>query len=275
MTVMICKYCQKEFKAAPSVKRKYCSKSCSSYDQKIWERTPSYYGVKNKGFTGKKHSKETRAKISSACQGKGRPKGIRLILICKHCGGEFKVLPSHKHRQFCSKNCQHENRRTYKVCGVCHETFSSSSLTHCSVKCAGIAKRTRVKKKCLNCGKTYNVILTYKDISKFCGKECRDVYQVGGNNPAYIHGESRRKYPKEFNDTLKKEVKERDSYRCALCGSIHKNTPQKLDVHHIDYDKDNCVKINLISLCKKCHVLTNKKREYWKEYFNQNVITND
>jgi hypothetical protein len=40
------------------------------------------------------------------------------------------------------------------------------------------------------------------------------------------------------------------------------------DVHHIDYDKANCAKENLITLCEVCHGRTNYNRDYWK-----NILT--
>ena len=40
-----------------------------------------------------------------------------------------------------------------------------------------------------------------------------------------------------------------------------------LDVHHIDYNKENCKENNLITLCKQCNLRANKNRDYWYGYF--------
>ena len=40
-----------------------------------------------------------------------------------------------------------------------------------------------------------------------------------------------------------------------------------INVHHIDYDKNNSNPNNLIVLCKGCHAKTNFNREYWGSYF--------
>ncbi len=76
-------------------------------------------------------------------------------------------------------------------------------------------------------------------------------------------------YPKEFNNKLKEQIKKRDNFRCLLCGehSI------KLDVHHIDYNKDNLRINNLCYLCSSCHGKTNTKRDYWKSYLD-NLVNN-
>jgi 5-methylcytosine-specific restriction endonuclease McrA len=42
---------------------------------------------------------------------------------------------------------------------------------------------------------------------------------------------------------------------------------RQLDVHHIDYDKDNLSPNNLITLCRRCHVKTNNNRDFWRNYF--------
>ena len=80
-------------------------------------------------------------------------------------------------------------------------------------------------------------------------------------------------YPDDWTDTLKESIRQRDNYICQECG-VHqdelKGMHKKLDVHHIDYDKENCHPDNLISLCKKCHMKTNFNRDYWIEYFNTN-----
>ena len=57
-----------------------------------------------------------------------------------------------------------------------------------------------------------------------------------------------------FTQNLKKMILERDNKKCCLCGS-----DSDLEVHHIDGNFKNNSKINLITLCKKCHL--NKAHE--------------
>ena len=52
-----------------------------------------------------------------------------------------------------------------------------------------------------------------------------------------------------------------------MCG-IHQNElNRELDIHHIDYNKDNLNPDNLISLCQNCHGKTNYNRKYWIRFF--------
>lgn len=89
----------------------------------------------------------------------------------------------------------------------------------------------------------------------------------GEEHPNWLGGISNGEYPFEFSKTLKKEIKTRDGYICMICG---KKT-QKLAIHHIDYNKSNTNKHNLISLCISCHSITNYNREHWKLFLN-NII---
>jgi 5-methylcytosine-specific restriction endonuclease McrA len=70
-------------------------------------------------------------------------------------------------------------------------------------------------------------------------------------------GLSFQKYPQEFNDLLKHYIKEKFNRKCALC----KKNKKLLDVHHINYDKNDCKEENLILLCRSCHTKTNIKEK--------------
>lgn len=48
----------------------------------------------------------------------------------------------------------------------------------------------------------------------------------------------------------------------------------EIDVHHIDYNKNNNNKDNLISLCISCHVKSNWKRKDWMKYCQRKIVFN-
>ena len=78
-------------------------------------------------------------------------------------------------------------------------------------------------------------------------------------------GKSAFPYAVGWNQTLREKIKERDLHLCQnpLCD----HTFLVLDVHHIDYDKQNNKEKNLITLCKRCHGKTQKNRKYWIKYY--------
>ena len=81
-------------------------------------------------------------------------------------------------------------------------------------------------------------------------------------------------YPKGWREDLKEVIRNRDRRKCQLCGKTELEEKRKLQVHHIDYNKNNLNINNLISLCISCHIKTNTKRNYWIKYFETYVKPN-
>jgi len=96
----------------------------------------------------------------------------------------------------------------------------------------------------------------------------------GEKNPNWQGGISDILYPDDWTDILRESIRQRDGYICQMCG-IHQDELngfyKKIDIHHIDYNKDNLNPKNLISLCRGCHLKTNYNREYWINYFKGRV----
>lgn len=125
-------------------------------------------------------------------------------------------------------------------------------------------------------------------IKRWQDPETRDRYRVaavnrwqdpqqrekrsGENNPRWRGGISRLPYPFEFNENLKERIRERDNHQCQLCGIPQAECIMALDVHHIDYDKENLADENLISLCKPCNARVNGNRDYWTKYFQGKML---
>jgi hypothetical protein len=78
------------------------------------------------------------------------------------------------------------------------------------------------------------------------------------------NGLSLKPYPTVFNYELRSYIRNRDDYICIICKLPESAFNRNLDVHHIDYNKENCQEDNLISLCQNCHQHTNGNRDYWK-----------
>ena len=74
-----------------------------------------------------------------------------------------------------------------------------------------------------------------------------------------------------FNEKLREKIRARDEYKCRFCSrTAEQNLSEfgcKLNVHHIDYRKDNNGEDNLITLCKSCHSHTCTDREFWQFFY--------
>ncbi len=129
------------------------------------------------------------------------------------------------------------------------------------------------KPKCINCNKL---------LSDYNAKRCRSceikyLFQIGklntkgNNNGNWNGGKSFEPYSLEWTKELKESIRKRDNYDCQNCGMTEEEhlivIGKVLCIHHIDYNKKNCTKNNLITLCHWCNLRANLNRDYWKEYY--------
>jgi len=96
--------------------------------------------------------------------------------------------------------------------------------------------------------------------------------QAREKNPNWRGGISFEPYTPEFNRQLKELIRQRDGYKCQLCGMPEIENIERLSIHHIDYIKKNCLPDNLIALCRSCNGKVNSNRDYWTEYFKEKIL---
>jgi len=208
---------------------------------------------------------------------------MSLTLICKKCQKEFKVSEHEKNRLFCSKKCQlNFVRKVGQIknvsnCLVCNKEFEHyGERVVCSKEClAKYQSEQRLNENnpswidnkekaiCKRCGKEFEYTRRNLHVGQkrvFCSLNCsrnngnnKEIHDNVGGNHKYVFG---------FNKKLKNKIKERDNNCCQLCGET-----KNLKIHHIDYNKNNIEENNLITLCKKCHNITNFNREFWLQTF--------
>ena len=94
-------------------------------------------------------------------------------------------------------------------------------------------------------------------------------FKKGKENPNWNNGSSFEPYGLEFNNDLREGIRNRDRRKCQLCEKTDLEEGKKLSIHHINYNKQNNNPDNLISLCWKCHLKTNKNRDYWIKFLKQ------
>jgi len=93
--------------------------------------------------------------------------------------------------------------------------------------------------------------------------------RIGAKNNLWKGGIANSPYSSLFTKQLRELIRMRDDYKCRLCRVPQIECLSILDVHHIDYDKQNCLPENLISLCRSCHLKTNHNRDYWLNFFSE------
>jgi len=224
------------------------------------------------------------------------------IYKCDYCGKGVKQNKNYvKEYVFCNMECKklhtqkrREIKKYFKSLKVLCKTPSCSNLVSINTK-SGLCGSCAIKEAYKN-----NPDLRQKASERakerfkipqnntMYGKKRPDMKLVnkmirekgllkGKNNPNWQNGIGKLPYPFEFNNELKLKIRKRDNYTCQNpnCNITEEEYiivfGCKLSVHHIDYDKSNCLEDNLITLCNQCNAKANFNREYWQEYYKNKI----
>jgi len=164
----------------------------------------------------------------------GRYKDGRTARIC-YCKLCDKKISNYQHK-FCV-DCQHKNQEIIinkqdLIKFYINKQWSAVKIGH-YFKCS--------KRPVLRLLKKYKIHIRTRSENQ--------SLKVGDKSPLW-KGKIHREYFR-FNDNLKNKIRERNNYQCQICfGKFNSN---KLDVHHIDLNRENIAKTNLVSLCETCH----------------------
>jgi hypothetical protein len=113
---------------------------------------------------------------------------------------------------------------------------------------------------------------TKTHLCKPCAMKHREITNTTRQKLSLSHGGTGipyefDEYGADFDSSLKEQIRQKDHYKCQICGCSQLENGRQLDIHHIDYNKKNNKFYNLITLCISCHSKTNFNRTYWKEFF--------
>ena len=178
------------------------------------------------------------------------------IVSCHICGKEKSVFPSRlKHKyQFCSRGCKGKWTSLNNM-GKNNPRYSPKIKT----KCAICSKPMKVNQSRIP--ETGRV---------FCGADCQKEFLrerfSGELNPNWCGGASFEPYCTIWKQPeFRKDILERDNYRCQNPDCWCKF--DRLDLHHIDYDKKNCHPDNIVTLCISCNARANVEREWHTSWY--------
>jgi hypothetical protein len=154
---------------------------------------------------------------------------------------------------------------------------SGKSLRSGNTKsCGCLAGRPQVVKICPVCGKEFRVKQACLDrgCGKYCSVKCMGIDKRGDKNILWKGGVSFGKYCEKFNKTKKEEIRAKYGRVCFICGKNEEENGRKLDVHHVDYSKNQGCDGNkwaLIPLCKSCHAKTGNNRSVWNAILSHKI----
>lgn len=242
----ICEICQKEFhklgvhKANAHVN---LALECSICGKEGFKNT--------KGLGAHKaaiHNEQTRARILSGLE-TGRQE-----VVCKICGEKCKIARSLKvhmimqHESAEVKEKFQEQKRQEQLKKMADPELKARMLSGLLVedRSSFYSEERRLK--------------AAENLSKL-RKEHPEWKMIGPN--AYsekmklLFPRESGDYPFEWNQDLKKQIRDRDNWACQDCGKTQnelRKSHRRLAIHHIDTNKDNLAFENLVTLCFPCHM---------------------
>ncbi len=138
----------------------------------------------------------------------------------------------------------------YVTCEICRERLIRMTLVHLGYH--GFKSFVEYREKY-----PHAKIISDKDKERNSGE----------NNYGWNGGTTFDPYPITFTETFKMMIKERDNFTCQKCGKGELEYGEILCVHHIDYNRQNTVKKNCITLCRGDNGRVNINRKYWINHF--------
>lgn len=277
----VCPICGTVFSTARR-NAKYCSNECrylGHMGRTLYEKTCHVCG--ERFVSTRQDAKYCSQKCTGvAKRGVPSPKkgmfGFVPTRMCVQCG---KIFHAHTDTaKFCSVKCKNDARRGVSIgggfvhkCLQCNLVFISGEAKsiYCSVECYYISKKgkkhTPESIKNMSGHTPWNKGTRGEYTDDYRAKISKNHKDVSGsNNPAWRGGISFEPYCKDFNGATKERIRDRDNRTCQLCYVAEGE--EKLSVHHIHYDKENC-NPDMISLCRACHSKVHANRDYYEALF--------
>lgn len=200
-----------------------------------------------------------------------------MIVKCNSCGADTSKQPRDIKRNktgnfYCSRECANKGysnkyRKIETVkCENCSSNFEirakykREETKFCSQKCNAQykSKKSNIVVGCTLCGIKIEKIKSLSKGNNFCSMRCKNKFHrmamKGSGNPRYVDGRNTKPYHEGWNTGFKEHIRELHGRKCILCSIEEEKLKFKLDIHHIDFDKQNPKLENLAPLCKKCHL---------------------
>ncbi len=191
---------------------------------------------------------------------------------CEHCDSEFETFPSRIKKglaKYCSAQCRinamNKRKAVDLVCARCGKQYNTpksraiAKVNYCSREC-WIKRSVWIEFKCEQCNKAF--VLAPKTAqarnARYCSKKCMGLAWRGEDSPSWKGGYYDSEHLKlraspEYKE-WRKDVFERDKYKCRKCGD---DKGGNLHAHHI-YSIARFVEYGLegsngLTFCNSCH----------------------
>jgi DNA-directed RNA polymerase subunit RPC12/RpoP len=163
---------------------------------------------------------------------------------------------------------------THKICGRCQKDLPVSEFHK--------HNKDYFQPDCKKCQ-----VKTYKQYVEVHREEIKK-YQIEWNHRtgrSNFYGQGKRpklnrpirfgvkgnSYPFNWNE-IRAKIYQRDNWTCQDCG-CKCHTKGQIQCHHIDYNTENNLEINLITLCNRCHAITSvTNKDFFIWYYENKIL---
>lgn len=218
----------------------YSQRTCMTCGQRVWRKSTS----------------------CRECYQKQRRANMLIELTCAHCGEKFNKLRAEYEKQlirghrffYCTHahSVAHYSEKYHHQCSRCHRP-ALTARKFCSPECRQTTAREA--KRRINCGQCGESFIPRTNRSTYCSQLCKNLgHSIRMRGLGNSHFKTGTSYAKLFRK-MRLLIFERDGNRCVTCsGTSH------LVGHHIDENPINNIPINLITLCRSCHIVHHKSK---------------
>lgn len=121
---------------------------------------------------------------------------------------------------------------------------------------------TRAKLSLLRCGPNNPFYGRKHSLKSRVARSAKQIgKKMGRDNANWKGGVFTDPYERTFSKFIKSQVRERDEFRCRLCGKP--DGERHHHVHHIFYNPLDADIGHLITLCPACHKMVHRKKKIW------------
>ncbi len=127
-------------------------------------------------------------------------------------------------------------------------------------------------KKGIPNSKAHNEKVRLANLGKKASKETKEKMSASHRLEKHWNwqgGKSKEIYPDGWNYKLKSKIRKIYNYTCQYCQIKEKDSNWSLEVHHIDYNKQNLNLENFVLLCKSCHSRCHGNKNWWKKFYQE------
>jgi len=227
---------------------------------------------------GKNHTLETKEKIRKANKGKHLTEEtkdkLRLINLGKKHSEEhiLKLKENAKNNLNYGMRCKHfsmetrEKMRKSRLEGIKN---GSIKIWNTGIKTGRLIRKTPMEEVSRKIVKTRRERKNYSHTEE--SRKKISAIKQGIPLDKWEKFISREPYDQNWTNKFKRAIRKRDNQICMNCGIHREKLNESLTIHHINYDKKLSIPGNCISLCRRCHTLTNMNREYWINLFQEKL----